>query len=110
MSRVTNLTQFLDEKGVVSELLRKPEKKATENLCKIVACVTGQSRSTFETNVACWGMSGEKSCIGLIYASIDSDHFDNIFWQCLECGKNGTISHWENTFWDCGNRYQPYTK
>jgi len=105
MSRTftTNLTHFLDEKGAIPDSLPKPAKGLAESLGAIVSNATIEPRLNPRYSVACWGEVSQKKCHGNIDSSVDLDTF-NVCWHCLECGDNGTISHWEDSFWDLGYR------
>ena len=105
MSRTftTNLTHLLDEKGAIPDSLPKQARNLAEKLGGIVSNATIEPRLAPRSNVTCWGGTSKNKCHGDIDSSLDLESF-NIFWYCLTCGDNGTISHWEDSFWDLGHR------
>ncbi len=105
MSRtlISNITHFLDEKGAIPESLPNRARKLAEQLGHIVSSVTFQPNKIAATPLLCAGMVSKKRCTGKIDAGIDMGNLD-IFWHCLKCGDNDSISHWQNTFWDGGHR------
>lgn len=101
MSRtfVTDLKYFIDEQGVIPEALARRTRHFIENLGAIIALVTEKPGASPRRIVCCWNKIKSKPCCGKIDAGIDIGSL-KIFWHCLKCGDNGSISSWRNTLWD----------
>ena len=109
MSRafISNIVDFLDEKGAISETLSLKSKRLLEHLRIIIQTVNSRQQADTPTPlpIPCWSAPYKKRCKGKIDASIEIPYYD-ILWHCLLCGNHGTIRNWKGTFLDKENRCQ----
>jgi hypothetical protein len=100
---ITNMPDFLDEKGAVLDNLSLKSKRLLKNLNLIIEAVgrsplanepTSNSNSNPKPIVLnCWSAPYKKRCKGKIDASIELPGYD-ILWHCLLCGNHGRICKW----------------
>lgn len=102
MALITNIRHFLDAQGEVAELTSEAQ-ELLSFLTDIVAAATRDYGSpiTF-ADTQCRTLQNGKLCSGEIEVWV-YDENNQIGWECLDCGEEGTISDWEGTFWDKRN-------
>lgn len=96
MSRafVSNILDFLDDKGAVPEHMSLKSKRLFGHLKLIIDAVSFCSQTGAPTNIPCWSAPYKKRCKGTIDASLEIPRYD-IIWHCLLCGNHGTIRNWK---------------
>ncbi len=95
---ITDLTQFLDEKGEIPKDVHRDAREMGSFLALVVDMVTivyPESGAGVETGIRCrvTGCTGE-----IIGALVDPE--EEIHWLCSECGHHGIISNWQGSKWD----------
>ena len=110
MTVVTNIRHFLDENGDIPELPLEA-KELLFFLGDIIeaASLAYDQPMTLVGEICRATIDGNK-CEGEIEAWIDPEN-NNVIWECLECGADGTISEWVDTVWDRRNyiRHQAHS-
>jgi hypothetical protein len=90
---ITDLSHFLDEKGVIGPK-SGPARRFAEFLGRVVAAASAPA-----TAVDCYAKQCRCSkCRGMVRAVIAPD--DAIEWLCSRCGQGGRIANWRRSFWD----------
>lgn len=99
MSRAfsSNILDFLDDKGAISEHLSLKSKRLFEQLRLIIDSVNSSSQTGTSTTIHCWSAPYKKRCKGKIDASLEIPSYA-ILWHCLLCGNHGTIRNWKALF------------
>lgn len=102
MTRVTDITHFLNESNKVAEL-PEPAMKLVQFLGKIVEAVSVELDSPIVApELKCCERSTEINCEGDIEAWALQN--GTIEWHCDRCDENGTISNWEASPWDASKK------
>lgn len=99
---VTNLTHFLDERGLVAPS-RGPARRLAEHLTSIVAMTSAEPETPNDGSpgsIRCRRRPGRKPCPGYIEAGYGASL--EIVWWCKYCGDRGVITEWRGSFWDLG--------
>jgi hypothetical protein len=101
-SRVTDLTDLLDEVGDIA-LEPSSAKVLAEFLTDIVFMASLPNKEIPpEYNVQCHCLIHHEKCLGKIVGFINHET-DDIMWVCPKCVDHGTISNWRGTMWDLSN-------
>ncbi len=102
MSRafISNIPDFVDDKGVAAPHLSLKSQRLLKNLRLIIDSVNISSHSDSSSPastpmvIPCWSAPYKKRCKGKIDASMEIPYY-NIIWHCLLCGNHGTIRNWK---------------
>lgn len=96
---LTNLADFLTEKGAISPK-SGPAKRFADVLTMVVAEATAlPSVQLSISHLDCFRRPGNVRCHGKIETAFDAD--GAILWGCPVCKSHGSIRNWEGTLWDC---------
>ena len=94
---ISNITHFLDKNGDIAKDMHPEAKELASFLTFIIEATTDfEAETGFSTEINCI----KKGCKGIIRSTILFEKNNEIFWQCPECGEEGTITEWEGTQWD----------
>jgi hypothetical protein len=96
MTYISDLQQYLDEKGGINQELVSDEKQFAVFLSRVVEFATRMLPKTLtKTDIECFS----SSCEGIIQTAIKYDHSE-IHWYCPVCENEGRITDWQGTIWD----------
>lgn len=92
-----NIRNLLNEQldGPAAPQLRFKVKKLTELISYITAL---ESDLLVGDPPLCWLRPGRKPCKTELHLSWTDD--DGIYWQCPQCGFEGTLDGWQGLIWD----------
>lgn len=94
---VINIRNLLDEQldGPAAPQLKFKIEKLTELITYITAL---ESDLIVGDPPLCWRRPGNRLCNSKLHLSWTDD--DRIYWQCPQCGFEGTLDGWQGLIWD----------